>query len=201
VDLEVVRVHHLIDLDEAVSLVETHPLANCSGRSNEARIECRLHELAIVPIRGSDKDGQRDPAPIGEKGSLDSQLSTIGGVRSGPLSSEGSLRHRAVHRLPRPAQTSLGIVLEESLGPETLEDPGASPLLEARMNRARRTEVSREGTPLAASAGEVEDPLHAAAVVDARTTAARTSAMNGNKPGDPKPERIGERERRRDRGE
>jgi hypothetical protein len=41
---------------------------------------------------------------------------------------------------------------------------------------------------------------HAAAVVDARTTAARTGSMDGEERGDPKPEEIGERERRRDRG-
>ncbi len=69
-----------------------------------------------------------------------------------------------------------------------MEDPGPSPLLEPRMDGAGSAETSREGTPLAARPGEVEYSLHAAAVVDAGTTAAWTGSMSGKEWGDPKPE-------------
>jgi hypothetical protein len=199
VDLEEVGVHRSLDLDDVVSPVEAQSLVDRSARPNEVCIGRGLHELAIVRIRRCNEDSQRDPFSIGEQGAFNAELSPTGGVGPGPLSSERGFGHRTVHRLPCPAQASLGVVLEESRGPETLKDPGPPPLLEARMDGARGSEVAREGTPLTAGPGEVEDPIHSAAVVDAGTTAARTGSMNGEEWGDPKPQHIGERERQRDR--
>lgn len=197
--LERMGVDQIVHLGKVIPLVETVSLSDPSGRSERSCIECAHDELAVAAIGGGRPESQGRSPPAAVEAPLHAELASVGRVGSGPLAPERSLRHRSVHRLPSPPDTGLLVVFAQGLGPEPEEHSGLRPLPEPGMDGARGSETSRKGAPRAAGEGALEDPLHAASVIDARTTAQRTGWMNRPEWGDSEPERIGERERRRDR--
>jgi len=140
-------------------------LGDFGRREDRTALEGRTHVLAIVPIGRSDDQTDGDVDGLGLKAPLDPALRPIGRIRAGALSPERSFGHRTVHRLPSPAKADLAVVVEERPFPESLEDPGASPLLEAIVGGGGGPIAPRQGSPLNAGEEDVEDRLQALPVV------------------------------------
>jgi hypothetical protein len=181
-------------LGVVVSLVEADVLGGPGRREHRTALQCRTHELAIVPIGGSDDQTNRNTRGLSLEAPLDPLLRPVGWIGTGALSTERSLGHRAVHRLPSPAKTDLAVVVEERPFPEPLEGPGASPLLETIVGSGCRSVASRQGSPLDAGEEDVEDGLHALSVVGPGSATQRTGPVSGKERSDAFPQRVGQPE-------
>ena len=165
VPFESIGVHELIDLGKVVPSVEAQALTDRARRTDLSGVQRSLDQLAVVPIRRGRDDGEWDPSPIGQEAALHTALPAVSRVRTGSLPTEGSFRERAVHRLPGPVHTGLGIVDEEGGAPELSEDSGVDPFLEAIVDGALGAKAPREGTPLNAGTEEKDDPGQAPTIV------------------------------------
>lgn len=154
----------------------------------------RLVTLKVVPIRGSNHHRQRDPAPLGQETPLDPRLRSVGGVRSGALPTQRGLGHRAIHRLPGPLDTHCVIVGEQGFRPKLLEDPCSGPFLKPVMQGRGGTEASGKGSPLYSGGQQVENALHALAVIPSRPSSPRMTGGRRQQRPNQGPELIGKAE-------
>jgi hypothetical protein len=86
---------------------------------------------------------------------------------------ERRLGHAAVQRQPGPVDAAPVVVGQQAGLPQGREDAGFDPLLEAVVDRGAGQEAGGvQGLPLAAGAQDVQDGLHAEAIVGPRPAAA-----------------------------
>jgi hypothetical protein len=192
VALEPVSLYDFLPLREVVPLVQTDSLASPAWRSHGSRLQGPFDQLAVVPIGGSHPHPEWNTPTIGEETPLHARLPSVGGVGASSFATEGSLRHRSFHRLPRPIHTGLVNVGKECLLPQPLEDPHRAPLLEAVMDSALGTEASRESTPLNARPENVHDARKAAMVVGPWSSSPRRGRVARQQWRDSFPERSRE---------
>lgn len=98
--------------------------------------------------------------------------------------SQRGLRHRAVHRQPRPINLVDCIKRQQPQAPELLEYPGLSPLLEQPMRRTTRANTGgTQGIPLTARAQYKQDRVHRRTVTHPGLCPASGCGLRGGKSG------------------
>src|SRR5262249_3509132 len=73
------------------------------------------------------------PAPFAQNASLHPSFRPVRRVRPRFFSAQRRLRHRSIHRLPRPLKTFHPILLFQGPDPSLLKNTAATPFLEPRM--------------------------------------------------------------------
>src|SRR5688572_5085776 len=117
-------------------------------------------------------------------------LAAISRVRAGLLSTKWCLRHRAVDRLPGPAQPYRDVELQQPAAPESFEDTVESPSLESIMYGRWCTERTWQCLPLNACAEQIVDGKECLAIRHARTTSTRLQRLRRQQRFDRAPQRF-----------
>src|SRR5665647_3304536 len=90
------------------------------------------------------------------------------------LAAERRLGHGAVGGQPRPVDAHHLVVVQQSLAPDLMKDPGALPLLEASMGAAGVADPrGAQGVPLHAGAQHQQDGVHDLPIGDAPAVSAQ----------------------------
>ena len=97
------------------------------------------------------------------------------------------LGHGTVQRLPTPADPASCIVGLQTFLPEAVEDAPSTPFLEVPMCGAWRTELRRQGFPLAAGAQQIEDAVGDSPEIHSRPSTLRTAPIPGQQRLEPLP--------------